>query len=65
MSFASLLSVRDRNRLRAIVRKTHASYMPKEVTQPSDYECDKLIDSFAPEVAQALLKAGVDTGSVG
>lgn len=52
VGFATVLSIGDRRQLRAIVRKTHAQYF-RDV--PSDLECDKLIDSFGPQAAAAMV----------
>lgn len=62
MSFASLLSVKDRNRLREIVKRTHLRYNPVE--HLTDYEADKFIDSLSERVIAAKLRAGVDGGMV-
>ena len=60
MSFINSLSLKDRRRLRKIVKKTHLSYYPTHMI--TDYEADKLIDSFAPNVVEKFLKLGVDSG---
>lgn len=57
-----MLKVEDRQRLRAIVRRVHLKWMPADLL--TDYECDKLIDSFSEAVIAANLKAGRDTGMV-
>ena len=62
MSFVSTLSVKDLNRLRIIVKKVHLSYYPKDMI--TNYEADKLIDSFGPEVVADLLKQHIDTGNI-
>jgi hypothetical protein len=56
MSFASLLKWEDRQRLRAIVRRVHLRFLPESLL--TDYECDKLIDSFSEQVIEANLRAG-------
>ena len=60
MSFVQTLTTRDRRRLRAVVKKIHLKNYPTEMI--TDYEADKLIDSFAPNVVEKFLKLGVDTG---
>jgi hypothetical protein len=62
MSFIDTLSIKDRNRLRAIVKKVHLSYYPTDMI--NNYEADKLIDSFGPEVVADLLKQHIDTGNI-
>ena len=44
MSFINTLSLKDRRRLRKIVKKTHLSYYPTHMI--TDYEADKLIQAF-------------------
>ena len=60
MSFLQSISIRDRRRLRAVVKKIHLKNYPTEMI--TDYEADKLIDSFAPNVVEKFLKLGVDSG---
>ena len=60
MSFVQTLTIRDRRRLRAVVKKIHLKNYPQEMI--TDYEADKLIDSFAPNVVEKFLKLGVDSG---
>ena len=60
MSFVQTLTIRDRRRLRAVVKKIHLKNYPTEMI--TDYEADKLIDSFAPNVVEKFLKLGVDSG---
>ena len=62
MSFSSLLGDRDRLRLREIVKRVHLRHYPVE--HLTDYEADKLIDSFSERVVEGHLKAGVDSGLV-
>jgi len=62
MSFVSTLSVQDLNRLRAIVKKVHLSYYPKDMI--TNYEADKLIESFGSEVVADLLKQHIDAGNI-
>ena len=57
MSFLKTLSLKDRRRLRAIVKKTHLSYYPTHMI--TDYEADKLIEAFGEETVFNMLKANV------
>lgn len=61
-NFVGELSVQDLRRLRQIVRKVHMRYHPTELV--SDYEADRIIESFGPEVAASLIRTGVDGGYV-
>jgi len=60
MSFLQSISITDRRRLRKIVKKVHLKNYPTE--HINDYEADKLIESFAPDVVEKFIKAGVDSG---
>tara|TARA_B100001250_G_C19661110_1_gene727085 strand:- start:447 stop:617 length:171 start_codon:yes stop_codon:yes gene_type:complete len=53
------LSLKDRRRLRTIVKKTHFSFYPKD--KITDYEADKLVEAFGEETVYNLLKANVGT----
>ena len=64
MSFISTLSSQDLNLLRGIVKKVHLrevvnKFGPNHVGV-SDNECDKLIESIGPEVAERMIRFGVD-----
>ena len=59
MSFLESLSLKDRRRLRTIVKKTHFSFYPKD--KITDYEADKLVEAFGEETVYNLLKANVGT----
>ena len=61
-NFVGELSVQDLRRLREIVRKVHMRYHPTELV--SNYEADRIIESFGPEVAASLIRTGVDGGYV-
>jgi hypothetical protein len=61
-NFVGELSVQDLRRLREIVRKVHMRYHPTELV--GDYEADRIIESFGPEVAASLIRTGVDGGYV-
>jgi hypothetical protein len=58
--FTSQLTVADRDRLRAVIRNIHLRHYPKE--KLTNYECDKLIEAWGPEVAGRLVKTAVDLG---
>ena len=60
MSFLQSISIRDRRRLRAVIKKVHLKNYPTEMI--TDREADKLIESFAPNVVEKFLKLGVDSG---
>lgn len=62
MSFMSELSLADRQRLRAIVRKVHLNHYPQHML--TNHECDKLIDAWGPEVAGNIVKKAMDRGLV-
>lgn len=54
--YSGLLSARDRERLRSIVRNEHLRYYPRELL--TDAECDKFIDSFAESYLEQQLRRG-------
>ena len=60
MSFLSTITSQDLTLLRGIVRKVHLRYVPKE--HANDKECDKLIESLGPEIAERMIRFGVDKG---
>jgi hypothetical protein len=62
MAFTGELTIADRVRLRAIVRKVHLSHYPQHMLD--NYECDKLIDAWGPEVAGNIVKQALDRGLV-
>lgn len=59
MSFLNTLSLKDRNRLRAIVKKVHLKHYPTH--RITNYEADKLIEAFSEEVIYKMLQANVGT----
>ena len=59
MSFLNNLSLKDRRRLRTIVKKTHLKHYPTHMI--TDYEADKLADAFGEEVVNNMLNANVGT----
>lgn len=54
LRFSEMLSVRDRNRLRSIVKRVHMRYFPAELV--SNAEADRMIDVIAPETAEYLIR---------
>jgi|TARA_R100000951_G_scaffold116012_2_gene126142 hypothetical protein len=59
MSFLNTLSLKDRNRLRTIVKKTHLKHYPTHMI--TNKEADKLVESFGEETIYKMLKANVGT----
>jgi hypothetical protein len=59
MSFLNTLSLKDRNRLRTIVKNTHLKYYPTHMI--TNKEADKLVESFGEETIYKMLKANVGT----
>ena len=59
MSFLKSLSLKDRRRLRTIIKKVHFAHYPKD--KITDYEADKLVEAFGEETVYNLLKANVGT----
>lgn len=55
---APTLTHTNRARLRKIVKRTHMRFYPAE--KLTDREADAVIDTFAPDVAERLIKAFVD-----
>lgn len=60
MSFSSMLSVADRRRLRAIVRRVHLRFYPQDFL--TNHEVDKFIDSLSEEMIYRNLRAGRQLG---
>ena len=59
MSFLKSLSLKDRRRLRTIVKRVHLKNYPTHMI--TDYEADKLVEAFGEEVVYNMLKANVGT----
>ena len=57
MSFLNSLSLKDRKRLRKIVKQTHLKHYPTHMI--TDYEADKLVEAFGEETIYNMLKANV------
>ena len=60
MSFLNTLSQRERDTLRRVVKVVHMKHHPKDFV--NDYEADKLIDSLGPEIAERMIRFGIDKG---
>jgi gluconate kinase len=58
MSFTHTLKKKERDILRRVVKKVHLAYWPKDFC--TDTEADKVINAIAPEVAERMIKFGVD-----
>lgn len=48
--------------LRGIVRRVHFAHVEAKHGAVSNLECDKLIDSLGPEIAERMIRFGVDKG---
>ena len=59
MSFLNSLSIKDRRRLRIIVKKIHLKNYPTHMI--TDYEADKLVEAFGEETVYNMLKSNVGT----
>ena len=57
MSFLNSLSLKDRRRLRKIVKQTHLKHYPTHMI--TDYEADKLVEAFGEETIYNMLKTNV------
>ena len=59
MSFLNHLSLKDRRRLRTIVKRVHLKNYPTHMI--TDYEADKLVEAFGEETVYNMLKSNVGT----
>ena len=59
MSLLKSLSLKDRRRLRTIVKRGHLKNYPTHMI--TDYEADKLVEAFGEETIYNMLKANVGT----
>ena len=59
-SFIASLKRPELEMLRNIVRRVHLRHVPDQFA--TDKECDKLIESLGPEVAERMIRFGVDKG---
>jgi hypothetical protein len=64
MSFTSTLKPEEISMLRKIVRKVHFAYIEEKHGKSfvTNAECDKLIESIAPEVVENMIRFGVNKG---
>ena len=64
MTFTATLSQQDRDLLRKIVRKVHFAHVEAKHGAGfiTNHECDKLIDTIAPDVVERMIRFGVDRG---
>lgn len=66
MSFISTLKQEELGLLRGIVRKVHLRYVVAKFgpNHPAvtDRECDRLIENIGPEIAERMVRFGVDKG---
>ena len=60
--FTTQLNLADRRRLRLVIRNVHLNHYPTE--HLTDYECDKLIDAWGPEVAAQQIRDAMTLGWV-
>jgi hypothetical protein len=60
MSFINTLSQPERDTLRRVVKVVHMKHHPKDFV--NDYEADKIIEAIGPEVAERMIRFGVDKG---
>ena len=59
MSFLNSLSLKDRRRLRTIVKRVQLKNYPTHMI--TDYEADKLVEAFGEETVYNMLKSNVGT----
>ena len=59
-SFLARLSVRDRDRLRLIVKSVHLKHHPLE--QITDREADRVIEAMGPRTQESLICKAVEHG---
>lgn len=52
--FLNLLSSKDRDALRSVVKRIHLAHHPSEFV--TDYEADRVIEVLGPEVAEKLIR---------
>lgn len=64
MSFVNTLKQEDLRLLRNIVRKEHFKFFDKKHGSSfvTNYMVDNIIDNIGPEVAENMIKLGVDKG---
>jgi len=64
LSFIATIKPVELEMLRKIVRKVHFAHVEAKHGKSfvTDQECDKLIESIGPEVAERMIRFGVDKG---
>lgn len=64
MSFVNALDNQDRDMLRRIVKKVHFQHFDEKhgASFVTNRMLDQMIDSIGPEVAERMIKFGVDKG---
>lgn len=60
MSFLNTLSQPERDTLRRVVKVVHMKHHPKDFV--NDYEADKIIEAIGPEIAERMIRFGIDKG---
>jgi len=63
MSFLAELKPSDLMRLRAIVRRTHMHYHPRDMC--TNAECDRIIEALGQRTGEKMLKLAIDRRLVG
>jgi len=58
MSFMHTINAKEREVLRAVVKKVHLAYHPTAFQ--TDREADKVISTIGPEVVERMIKFGRD-----
>ena len=59
-NFLASLSMRDRDRLRAVVKQVHLRHHPTEMI--TDREADRVIEAMGPITREKLIKKAIDHG---
>ena len=64
MSFVNSLKQEELEMLRRIVKKVHFQYMDEKhgASYVTNYMLDNVIDNIGPDVAECMIKTGVDQG---
>lgn len=64
LSFIGTVKPAELDMLRKIVRKVHFAHVEAKHGKNfiTDKECDKLIESIGPEVAERMIRFGIDKG---
>jgi hypothetical protein len=64
MSFVNLLKPEELRMLRGIVKKVHFQHVDEKHGKMfvTNYMLDQVIDNIGPDVAECMIKVGVDKG---